>query len=60
MTTIALVGYAFGNAFNALLGYFEKASWAIAGGLFALGYFIWRREKKKYKERHRQPVPKAA
>ena len=31
VTSIALTGYAFGNEFNSLLDYFEKASWAIAG-----------------------------
>ncbi|HZP22989.1 MAG TPA: hypothetical protein VFB04_06055 [Terriglobales bacterium] len=47
VTSIALTGYVFGNEFNSLLDYFEKASWAIAGGLFTLAYLIWRREKKE-------------
>ena len=58
VTTISLVGYAFANQFSTLLDYFEKASWIFAGGLFALGYGMWRRQKKKYKER--QNTRKAA
>ena len=54
VTGMALIGYAFANQFESLLGYFEKASWAFAAGLFALGYFLWRRKKKHYKERKRE------
>ncbi|MGH9584568.1 MAG: DedA family protein [Bryobacteraceae bacterium] len=50
---VAGIGYAFANEFQTLLGFFEKASWALAGGLFAAGYMIWRRYKKKYKQKHR-------
>lgn len=53
VTAVALTGYAFANEFSTLLDYFEKASWAIAAGLFGLGYFLWRRQKKHFKERHR-------
>ena len=60
VTAVASIGYAFAGEFNTLLGYFEKASWAMAAGLFTLAYLIWRREKKKYREQHRQPTPKAA
>ena len=52
VTMIACVGYAFANEFNTMLDYFEKAGWALAAGLFALGYFLWRRHKKKYKKEH--------
>ena len=51
VTAISMTGYAFANEFATLLDYFEKASWTIAGGLFALGYWLWRRQKKHYKER---------
>ncbi|MGE5110878.1 MAG: DedA family protein [Acidobacteriaceae bacterium] len=51
VTTMALIGYAFADQFSTLLDYFEKASWIFAGGLFAFGYWMWRRQKKKYKER---------
>jgi len=51
---MALIGYAFANQFNTLLGYIEKASWAIGGSMFALGYLYWRRQKTRYKQRHRR------
>ncbi len=53
VTLIALIGYGFGSAFQNLLGYFEKGSWAISAGILAVGYYFWRREKKQYR-------PKAA
>jgi membrane protein DedA with SNARE-associated domain len=58
VTAMALVGYTFANEFQSLLGYFEKASWAFAGGLFALGYYLWHRQKKKFEQQ--QPEHKAA
>jgi membrane protein DedA with SNARE-associated domain len=51
---MAGAGYAFANEFETLLGYIEKASWAIAAGLFLAGYWIWRREKRHYKEKEGQ------
>lgn len=62
VTSMALIGYAFGSEFQTLLGYFEKGSWAISAGLFALGYFLWRRQKKHFEERHQgqEPTQKAA
>ncbi len=51
VTSMSLVGFLFANQFDTLLGYFEKASWIMAAGLFTLGYLLWRRQKKKYKER---------
>lgn len=60
--TMAIVGYEFANEFQNLLDYFEKGSWAIAAGLFTVGYIIWRRQKKKYKQRKhsQEPSEKAA
>jgi hypothetical protein len=29
-------------------------SWAMAGGLFVLGYLIWRRQKHAFKDRQHQ------
>lgn len=55
VTTIALSGYLFANHFNSLLEFFEKASWAIAGGLSITGYLVWRHKKKKYKQKHDHP-----
>ncbi len=52
VTVMSLLGYAFAGQFNTLLDYFEKLSWAMAGGLFLLGYLLWRRQKKHYKKRH--------
>lgn len=46
---MALIGYAFGSAFQNLLGYFEKASCAISAGILGVGYYFWRREKKQYR-----------
>lgn len=60
VTSIAVTGYEFANQFQTLLGYFEKISWVMAGGLFAVGYFIWRHQKKKFKQRHQGPKEKAA
>lgn len=48
VTSMAMLGYLFANEFATLLDYFEKASWAIAGVLFLVGYFLWRHFKKKY------------
>jgi hypothetical protein len=48
---MAFAGYAFANEFETLLGYIEKASWAIAGGLLLAGYLIWRRQKHRYQQR---------
>jgi membrane-associated protein len=47
---MAWAGYAFANAFETLLGYIEKASWVMAAVLFATGYWIWRRQKRHYKQ----------
>lgn len=52
--SVAGIGYAFSHEFETLLGFFEKASWALGGGLFTIGYLIWRRYKKKYKEKCRK------
>lgn len=51
VTAMAFVGYAFANEFQSLLGYIEKASWAIAAGLFLFGYIVWRKQKKHFEER---------
>ncbi len=58
VVTISMAGYLFANTFSNWLAYFEKASWIIAACLFALGYWMWRRQKKQYKER--QETKKAA
>jgi membrane protein DedA with SNARE-associated domain len=52
VVAMAFIGHSFANEFNTLLGYIEKASWAIAAGLITVGYLIWRRQKHRYRERH--------
>ena len=54
VTSMAFIGYAFANQFSSLLDYFENGSWAITAGLFGLGYFVWRRQKKKFRQRKRE------
>lgn len=54
VTVISVTGYLFAKAFDNLLGYFEKAGWGLTAGLFALGYFLWRHEKRQYQQRHRE------
>lgn len=51
VTAMAVTGFAFADEFSSLFDYFEKASWVIAAGLMGAGYLLWRRKKKKYKER---------
>lgn len=51
---MAFIGYAFASEFNTLLGYIEKGAWAIAAGVLATGYLIWRRQKHRYRARHRR------
>lgn len=53
-TIMSFTGYAFANEFETLLGYIEKASWAIAAGLFMFGYWVWRREKRNFKARQQR------
>ncbi len=54
VTVMSLVGYAFADEFDTLLSYFETASWIIAGGMFALGYFLWRHHKNNFKKSHQR------
>ena len=50
VTAICVSGYMFAQEFRTLLGFFEKASWIIGVGVFAIGYILWRREKKRVRE----------
>lgn len=54
VTSMAAIGYVFATEFQTLLGYFEKGSWAIAGGVFAAGYLFWRRYKANYAKESKQ------
>lgn len=51
--SISLIAWAFSSQFHSLLGFVEKCSWGIAGAVFSVGYVIWRRKKKDYRERQR-------
>lgn len=53
VTAISVAGYLFADEFQSLLGYFEKGSWAVSGGVFLVGYILWRRKKKEFHE-HKQ------
>jgi membrane protein DedA with SNARE-associated domain len=46
VTTVALIAFAFGTRIHSLAGYIEKVSWVVSGGIFVVGYFLWRRKKK--------------
>lgn len=50
VTSMALAGYLFAEGFHSFLSYFEKGSWVISGGIFAVGYILWRRKKKRFRE----------
>jgi membrane-associated protein len=54
VTVISFTGYLFANEFQTLLDYIEDLSWVMAAGLFSLAYYLWRRQKSKYKERKKQ------
>lgn len=51
VTSMALAGYLFAGAFRSFQDYFEKGSWAVSVGIFLAGYAVWRRRKKRYRER---------
>jgi membrane protein DedA with SNARE-associated domain len=46
VTSVALIAYAFSNKVDSLAGYIEKVSWVVSGGIFLVGYLLWRRKKK--------------
>jgi membrane protein DedA with SNARE-associated domain len=54
VSSISLTGYFFASRMQSLTGFIEKASWGIAGTVFAVGYLLWRRMKKQQKLRTRQ------
>lgn len=51
VTIMSMIGYAFANEFDSLLGFLEKLSWIIAVIVFVIGYLIWRHQKKVYREK---------
>lgn len=52
VTIIAVAGYLFANEFQSMLSYFETAGWAISLFVFSVGYFLWRRYKKRFQKEH--------
>lgn len=50
VTAVAFTGYLFANQFQTLMGFLEKLSWVIAGGVFCIGFFLYRRKKKALRE----------
>lgn len=44
---VVLLGYAFGHEFSSLVDFFEKADLAMMVGIAVLGFYFWRRYKKK-------------
>lgn len=57
VTSMAVTGYVFATQFETLLGYFDKASWAISVGLFIASYLFWRHYKVDMRmSRRTQPV----
>lgn len=51
VTSMAVIGYVVATEFETLVGFFEKASWAISVGLFVAGYLFWRYYKANYKHK---------
>jgi membrane protein DedA with SNARE-associated domain len=61
VSAMVLMGYAFGHAFDTLLGFFEKADIAIMAAIIGLGIFFWKRyKKKKAAKRKNRRLPQAA
>ncbi len=52
VSAIAMAGYLFANEFKTLLDYVETVGWAMAAGLFLLGYLLWRHHKHQFKQHH--------
>lgn len=51
VTGIALFGYAFASKFHSLIEYFGKVTWIVALAVFIVGALLWRRQKKRVRER---------
>lgn len=54
VTIISLGTYAFADEFQTLMGFLEKISWIIAGTVFAVGFYLWRRKKKALREENKE------
>lgn len=54
VTTMSLMGYAFGARVNDFSHYVEYVSWTLGAALFAGGYLAWKRYKKSAEEEDEQ------
>jgi membrane protein DedA with SNARE-associated domain len=54
VTALSMVGFGFANEFQSLLEFFEKVSWSLAAVVFLIGYILWRRKKRLFKQRRRR------
>lgn len=53
VVSMSMLGYLLASEFNSLAGYIEKVSWGISGTVLGVGYFLWRKKKKRYERRKR-------
>lgn len=51
VTTIALVGYAFGSEFDRVTAFFDKAGLALLAVVVAGGWWLWKRRRRRIRER---------
>jgi membrane-associated protein len=54
VTSISLAGYVFGSKFGALVSFFKKADIAIIVAVVAVGWYLWRRRKRKLSHEYEQ------
>lgn len=51
VTTIALVGYAFGSQFDRATAFFDKAGYALLAAAVAGGWWLWKRRRRQLRDR---------
>lgn len=51
VTTIALVGYAFGSQFDRVTAFFDRAGLALLAVALAGGWWLWKRRKRQLRDR---------
>ena len=50
VTSVAVIAYLSAHKIHSLAGYIEKVSWVVSGVLFAIGYTVWRRRRKRLQQ----------
>ncbi|HEY3707290.1 MAG TPA: DedA family protein [Terracidiphilus sp.] len=50
VTSVAVIAYLSANKIDSLASYIEKVSWVVSGVLFAIGYTVWRRRRKRLRQ----------